>query len=510
MSNIKIQSSKILNFKKRKYIIFILILFFPIGFFLWKPETILGTGGVYTLTKHGNSSTGVLRLSSEPKAECSQCHIEHASRDGQQTGGPYYYTLFTDNNNNLCFTASGAGPCHNGNAANKIFQGATNYNTSTHAITSNVKWPGPTPPARVESDAAGKCLNCHTPHGYKAAHPNSSNPTLQELVPSQTFAWEEILCETCHDNNGPASDDIKTDITKTYNHPANTSSYAKKHLESEGGDPTKFAYSPTNNRHSECVDCHNVHVLQTDIHTPTAPTLPKNLTGISRIKVTNGGAGTTPTYTYIPYDDSTTTPIAEYQICFKCHSSWTTQPPGQTDMAVKFNSNNPSYHPIEAQGKNTNINVNAFVGGWLPTQQMYCSDCHGADNTTRRGPHGSTYNYILKKSYTASTTKRTMSSTELCFDCHRYDTYANQSASSTIQGYSRFNPPSWNRGHTFHVQSKQYTCYNCHDSHASTTKPHLIVTGRSPGLTNYTETSSGGTCYPTCHGSKTYTINYAR
>jgi len=103
-----------------------------------------------------------------------------------------------------------------------------------------------------------------------------------------------------------------------------------------------------------------------------------------------------------------------------------------------------------------------------------------------------------------------MSSAEICFVCHRYDTYANNNASDTVKGYSRFNPPTWNRGHTFHVGAKQYPCYACHDSHGSTTKPALIAIGRNPGLNNYTQSSNGGTCYPTCHGSETYTINYAR
>ena len=498
-----------MRFKNKRYFtLFLAGLLCVVVFFLFKPEMLFSSNGVYSLTKHGNTATGVLRVGSEPAGECSHCHIEHASINGQSTGGPYSYALFASNNNNLCFATGGAGPCHNGQGAYKIYQGQTAYTQAVHGINSNVKWPGPTPPARIESDAAGKCLNCHTPHGYKTAHPNSSNPTTQELVPSQTIAWEEVLCETCHDSNGPAAGDIKSDITMPYNHPANTASYAKRHSAGEGGDSSKYGYLPTNNRHAECEDCHNVHVLKTDLHFPPPPAASGRLAGVSGVRPGSASAGQPRTFTYIASDDSINR--TEYQICYKCHSSWTTQPPGQTDIALEFNPNNPSYHPVEDTGKNTNINVNAFVNLWAATKIMYCYDCHGSDNPVRRGPHGSSYRYILKSSYTAGTNMRTMSSTELCFNCHKYDTYANDNASSTIKGYSRFNPPQWSEGHTFHVQQRQYTCYNCHDSHSSTTKPHLIVTGRSPGLTNYTETSSGGTCYPTCHGSKTYIINYAR
>jgi len=58
------------------------------------------------------------------------------------------------------------------------------------------------------------------------------------------------------------------------------------------------------------------------------------------------------------------------------------------------------------------------------------------------------------------------------------------------------------------VGSKRYPCGACHETHGSSSQPHLIVTGRNPGLNNYTHSASGGTCYPTCHGSKTYTVNY--
>ena len=37
-----------------------------------------------------------------------------------------------------------------------------------------------------------------------------------------------------------------------------------------------------------------------------------------------------------------------------------------------------------------------------------------------------------------------------------------------------------------------------------------MVTGRTPGLTSYTATPSGGTCNQTCHTARTYSINYAR
>lgn len=457
------------------------------------PAWILAKGGVYTQTRHADPTTGAFRTSDWARGDCGQCHVSH---DGTS---PNAFALFAPNTNGLCYTSG----CHNSSSANVSYQGPAIYDAASHATRTNMVWPG----ADSTVDAAaprpwpagdwGKCVNCHDAHGY--------NMDGTGLIPSLVFSREEKLCHVCHDGS-PATANIKAEFSKAYKHPVAT---AGKHAATEGGTSSAYAASPTNNRHAECADCHNPHVAKSDGSAPVAPTASNRLRGVGRIAVTNGAAGSAPTYTYRSASD-TTPPVTEYEICFKCHSSWTTQPAGQTDFAVRFNANNPSYHPVEAVGKNTNINVNAFVGGWTGTVQMYCTDCHTSDSTATRGAHGSQYRYILKKSATASSSQRTMASSELCFDCHRYNTYANDGASTTEKGYSRFNPPTWSKGHTFHVGNTRSPCYACHDSHGSASKPHLIVTGRSPGLNSYTETSTGGTCSPTCHGTETYKLNYPR
>jgi hypothetical protein len=325
------------------------------------------------------------------------------------------------------------------------------------------------------------------------------------------FSREEKLCIVCHDGS-PAVKNIKTDLAKTYRHPVGT--VTGKHSETENGTPASFAASPTNNRHAECEDCHNSHVAKADSGPPAPPGASNRLWGVGRVAVTNGPAGAVPGYTYRGPADLN--PPREFEICFKCHSSWTTlpftTPSGGTprDTAVQFNPNNRSYHPVEAAGKDATVNPNAFVNNWNATSLMYCTNCHTSDATSVRGPHGSLYNYILRLDYRASSGQRTMGTTELCFDCHRYDTYGNDGASSAAKGYSRFNPPAYSNGHTFHVGDRRYPCYSCHESHGSATLPALMVIGRSPGLITYTQTSGGGTCSPTCHGARSYTINYPR
>ena len=455
-------------------------------------------GGVYSQTKHGNPTTGVRRTRDLPAGSCQQCH-------GQQGGGSSRnaFGLFAPNTNALCAT------CHGAPAANGIYQGPIPYSASSHATSTAMVWPGadPTvdrgaPRAKLPADA-GKCVNCHTPHGNRDA---------MGIIPSLMFSREEKLCVVCHDGS-PASKNVKADLAKLYRHPIGT--ITAKHDEAENGTPAKYAFSPVNNRHSECVDCHNPHAAKADVGLPpVAPNASNRLLGVGRVAVTNGGPGTAPFFIYRgPADPS---PALEYEICFKCHSSWTTlpltTPSGGTpkDMAVQFNTSNASYHPVEAAGKNQNINANAFVNNWTGAKTMYCTDCHTSDTTSVRGPHGSLYNYILKLDYRASGSPRLTARGELCFDCHRYDTYANSSAPAATQGYSRFNSPGYGNGHTYHVAQKQQPCYACHESHGSPTLPYLMVTGRTPGLTSYTATPSGGTCNQTCHTARAYSINYAR
>lgn len=373
---------------------------------------------------------------------------------------------------------------------------------ATHLSSSRgVLWPGPQYgtyfPAVTDVGQRGACTNCHQSHGW----PDADTPTQD--FPSLLVGREENLCFACHDGQ-PVTKNVRLQFTKTYRHP--TSDYVGRHSTTEGGTSAQFG---TANRHAECDDCHNSHTARSDATTPTAPTASNRLLGVSRIAVTNGAAGTVPAYTYRPATD-VAHPVLEYETCFKCHSSWTTRPAGQTDFGVRLNSNNPSFHPVEATGKNANIRVNSFVNGWTATKTMYCTDCHTSDDTSVRGPHGSQNRYLLKRPHIASSAARTTASTEECFDCHSFNTYSNTGTSDTVQAYSRFNRPGYEEGHSFHLVAKRAPCYACHDSHGSTTLPHLMVVGRNPGLISYTETTTGGSCTPTCHSTRTYTLNYPR
>src|SRR5205085_6800648 len=138
-----------------------------------------------------------------------------------------------------------------------------------------------------------------------------------------------------------------------------------------------------------------------------------------------------------------------------------------------LNPANASYHPVEAAGKNA-IDAASFVNGWSSTKLVYCSDCHGSDSAGPKGPHGSTYRGILKKAYAASSLPQGSVATDLCFDCHSYDTYANPSGPAAASAASRFNPPSAAYGHAYHVGSQGQTCYACHETHGSPLNAALV------------------------------------
>lgn len=421
-------------------------------FLLSLPVMVIATGGVYSLTKHGSPTTGVQRDSNIPRGECDQCHVSHS---GQA------FALFGPNTNSLCYTSG----CHSSSGSVEVYRGPALYDASGHGTSTNTVWPGAdssvdafAPRAKPSGDW-GKCINCHDPHGY--------NRDGTGLIPSLVFSREEKLCIVCHDSS-PSFKDIKSQLNKRFKHPVATSG---QHSVTEGGTSSAYGFSPTNNRHSECVDCHNPHVAKSAI--PFPPTSSNRLLGVGRIAVANGGAGSVPSYTYLP-PSNTTPQIGEYQVCFKCHSSWTTLPTNAKDIAVEFNTNNESFHPVEGPGKNTtakmatNLNGGTGVPRLTTSSTIWCSDCHNNDDLptnvstladytgfTPKGPHGSDVGFtdsnmstkILRANYRVKLLGRgtgyDASNFTLCFICHTSTPFTDRSGDTRSDTNFRF--------HGYHV-----------------------------------------------------------
>ena len=426
-------------------------------------------------------------LSHGPHAgDCERCHTMHAG----PTGLPEPFALVGPGDNSLCVS------CHSTPWSGGSHPDSWTYARSSHGSDPNAVWPGPDPYPRTEPDAGGKCVNCHDPHGWTDA---------QGTIPALRYAREEALCLRCHDGS-PATANVAADFAKPYTHPIGI---AGMHADTLEDTPNAFGSAPENRRHAECEDCHNPHVASADPIPPAAPNLSRRNLGISRVRPIHGGPGAPPSYVFIAGSDTLSTPIAEYQLCYKCHSSWTVQPPGQTDLALVLNPANPSFHPVEAAGADPTIALGAFAPGWSPFSRVRCGDCHGSDFGISASAHGSNYRYILRRPYLPSTLPRIMDPDDLCFTCHAWTVYADPGAPESMRSASRFNAPGVAKGHAEHTAAS-VPCGACHVTHGSTTQRHLIAVSRSPGLLTFSETASGGSCTPTCHGPATWSVNYAR
>jgi len=438
--------------------------------------------GAADLSIHYDPLKGAMRDPGIPRGGCAQCHKFATGQMSEKA------SLWTKDDNALCYT------CHASGSSDGVYPGQREYALSTHSRDPRVVWSGPVPPRRKELDAAGKCVNCHDPHGVK---------DRSGLIPGLIPLRDSELCLSCH-NGSQAVKNIAIELRKPYRHPVKRDT--ARHDPNEGSDPTRYGVA---NRHVTCSDCHNPHALMADPTPPTPPSVSNKIRRVSGVRVMNGPAGTVPSFEFRSALDHAT-PLKEYEICYKCHSSYGTQPPGQVDLSRYLNTNNPSFHPVEGRGKDTRIPQQAFVNGWSATRLTFCGDCHGSDSGTVKGPHGSIYPNLLTANYPESSQPRRMDRGELCFQCHNFDVYANPLSGAMSARNSRWNPPGDASGHALHVGTKNVPCYACHDSHGSLRNKALVKTGRMPGMISFSQNTNGGSCTTTCHVPKTYTINYPR
>jgi len=287
-------------------------------------------------------------------------------------GGPSYtYDGTASSAENFCLS------CHDGIYTDHPFPSdindppniATNWSGSAH-----------------ETSGVSSCLNCHG-QGHGTAY-------AKLLVEDN----EPGLCYNCHTSGGPAPD-IESEFSKTYGHPVTAASSTV-----------------------QCLDCHDPHEAETGTHTAGDPTLAGVLKGVagaspSYTSGTNWDATGTPPHSNFSYSVAST-PTAEYEICFKCHSYYNTSVLSDggsgaaafTDVGLEFNPNNQSYHPViqalpssDPSGNygSKQLTANQLTGGWAPGDTMTCSDCHGNDSGSPKGPHGSNTKWMLIGTYTA-------------------------------------------------------------------------------------------------------------
>jgi predicted CXXCH cytochrome family protein len=289
---------------------------------------------------------------------------------------------------------------------------------------------------RVENTNAALCTFCHMKTGWpNAAHKTSTQSytpaggaatTLGEWscrschqshggegVPYLLTSSEENTCfgSGCHGKTVPGvnTKDIQSEYDKLYAHP--TVSVVGKHR-----NPDNTSSLGASGRHAECDDCHNSHQAQKGLHSAGTNVISNVLRGVRGIMPGPTGLWQQPTsFTELPLSTE------ENQICMKCHSSYAfgqvaggvtsiSGPSGAllTDQGMEFNPMNRSAHPVRvALSAQTGspvpkaLEAAALTGDWANagSQTMYCSDCHGNDQSTSssnpQGPHGANSRFML-------------------------------------------------------------------------------------------------------------------
>jgi len=409
--------------------------------------------------KDPSSLTAKVRLDHDKQLQCTSCHDPHDNQFGK--------FLVQDNTASaLCMN------CHSPNF----------WQNSDHRL-SNKTWSGvgqnPWPHTTGNSVAVNACENCHAPH---------SAGTPSRLL---NFADEEQNCYSCHNGN-VAAKNIQNEFTKPSVHPILTTSGVH--------DPTENPINPP--RHVECADCHNPHAAKT---TPAvAPNASGAMAGLTGVNA--GGAVVYPL-------------TAEYELCFRCHADSIARGPArvprqlvETNKRLQFKSENASFHPVEAVGKNPN--VPSLIQPLTTSSRIYCTDCHnndqgpGALGPGPNGPHGSIYTPLLERELVLSDfNAENFSIYALCYKCHDRNSIAADQSFKVTDALGR----DLNRGHFFHVAGLNGTngpaaCTTCHDSHGVQSQARLInfntlyVTPSSNGRLEYNSTGTfSGNCSLTCH-----------
>lgn len=411
---------------------------------------------------------------------------------------------------------------------------------------------GPNGPATIHqpftSTTSTQCATCHSTHrGESAALLTASSQTAE--------------CYTCHSAGGLGGGlDTQSQFGSVAANDEATRSYYSHDLTTPGHTlASDDAFAGQLNRHSQCSDCHNPHNLSADPDAYNAATATWTVSGsygaVPGVAVTNGAAGTAPTYT--PLDGVLNPVTSEYQLCFKCHSGFTTQLANdparpsrdRTDLGVAFNPANASFHPIEAPGKNQSTKMADSLVGWssyriwslTPGDTVRCVMCHTSGTAAARAAsnanltvHASANRGILIRPYenrvlSARGAFYDAAGAALCLTCHAETPFMNSSGSGAatatnfdFHGLHMAGMRSKGSGgldiDTAGAGQGNARCAECHfRTHSSTQgRTDQSITGQglvsfAPAVLGlksavpsappkFVKTATGGTCTLTCHG----------
>lgn len=400
-----------------------------------------------------------------------------------------------------------------------------------------------TPSASLVSDT---CAACHPAHTARSGY------LLATDLP------QEALCFTCHNAARSGSNlDVQGQLAAA---PPNVP-----------GSREYYSHDVVSDATLECSSCHNAHNATgaDSIQTASGWTVAGTQSTVSGVVVTNGAAGSTPTYTY---KDGTfgNQPTREYEICFQCHTGGAVpsnagQTPSryQLDKGVELNPANASYHPVEAAGRNQTAAMASSLLGSSPYKQwnfavdstIRCVSCHAdsrpfapaaglpqlpgvlADPAAGGdlSPHASQYRGILIQPYRDRVLKSAgeayvAADFGLCYVCHAEAPFLNNSTGATnfdlhakhLAGISNEGAGSGADIDTAGAGQGNAICAECHFRvHGTALRtgaqgafsrlvnfaPNVTVSG---GVINFTAKSgtAQGSCTLTCHGESHSNAHY--
>jgi predicted CXXCH cytochrome family protein len=400
---------------------------------------VLGTGG-------GTYSGGTAFASgSYPAAGtdvyCLSCHVDHDQfnatpgsnlRNGMTASPSAASSDYNSTNGGVCLG------CHSAARAKDTTNQKSDGTSTTPAI-SSAAYSGKAHDYTVSSSFGGSsfsanCVKCHNDEQTKlyqtstskfGTHWSAERRLLSALGGTLADPLEESLCLRCHsgastnDYYGAATMDaasraVAAQLALTYTHDVDN---ATRKLHRPDENQTYISA----NKHVECEDCHSPHAAGKTNDTVGGA----NGNAIGASSPVAGVTGIAPTY---PAEQANTTTLGtrwvaptgytsvnsssyEYQICLKCHSGANTSlaswggagAAAWTNVALEFNPDNASYHPVMAATKDAaRINRSAtwYRAPWtnIGAQTMACTDCHQSStaSTTAQGPHGSAINHVLR------------------------------------------------------------------------------------------------------------------
>lgn len=347
-------------------LLLIVLLTFAIVILVWAQTD------YYETSPHGNSLTGVLRDPRFGRGECGHCHLGHKEIT------PEKLLLFTQNNNNLCYTCHSSKPVgypaqeEDRMPIGSSYPGYFEYNSNgvkIPGVENRKRWPGQLAyensgysssgkffsPHRSDLDMprkdnnnSGMCVNCHNPHGTKNPFDMLDTTYLNiegAFVGGRPENYE--LCFKCHSTLGPTGMNpegkrIGDFYDKLINNDAESGHQFK----------TTFGYVKKGDK-LPCYDCHNPHGSQGNdgVH-PNAYLLSDQRLGWSGL------------------DSLKTSNFHIRKFCFGCHKSSDGQGGG-------------SVEGVSLQALPNSVLEHSF------NDQTHCYDCHGRDysSPTARNIH---------------------------------------------------------------------------------------------------------------------------